>query len=409
MKPTYVLVINCGSSSLKYKLFCDGQAIASGTISKITLESGAIKHETARGVVRQEGRYPDHTAAISAMIEMLTHPEHGVISDLSQITAVGHRVLHGGDELTSSMIVTEEVKKTIERCIDLGPLHNPANLTGIVTCEKLMTGIPQVAVFDTAFHQTMPEKAFMYAIPYEYYKNFKIRKFGFHGTSHRYLSQRTCQVMNRPAEGLRLVICHLGNGSSLSAVKDGKCVDTTMGLTPLQGLVMGTRCGSVDPAVVGVLSEKLGRTAKDVVDTILNKESGMLGICGTPDMVEIGQLIRGEDQEKAKMATLAREMLVYSIQKHIGEMIVALGGVDAIVFSGGIGENDRTVREMVVTGLPEIFGAKLDVEKNAAVRPGSGFEGVISTDDSPVQVLVVPTDEELMIAMDTLDLVRPEA
>lgn len=409
MNPTYILVINCGSSSLKYKLFCDGQVVAAGTISKITLESGSIKHETAKGVIRQDGVYPDHTAAISAMIGMLTHPEHGVITDLSQITAVGHRVLHGGDKFTSSMLVTEEVKAAIVECIDLGPLHNPANLTGIVTCEKLMQGIPQVAVFDTAFHQTMPEKAFLYAIPYEYYNEYKIRRYGFHGTSHRYLSKRACQVLGREQEGLRLVICHLGNGSSLSAVKDGRCVDTTMGVTPLEGLVMGTRCGSVDPAIVGVLSEKLGRSAKDVVDNILNKKSGLLGICGTPDMVEISQLIKSGNEEQVRMATLAREMLVYSIQKHIGAMIVALGGVDAIIFSGGIGENDRTVREQVIAGLPEIFGAKLDAGKNAAVKPGSGFEGEISTDDSPVKVLVVPTDEELMIAQDTLQLVTGQA
>lgn len=397
-----ILIINCGSSSLKYKVFIDDVEVASGVISNIGLESSAIKHIANGQTIKMAIAIPDHAAAIAAMIQALTNKEYGVIESLDQIAAVGHRVLHGGTKITKSVIVNEEIKKIIRECIPLGPLHNPANLLGIETCQKMLENIPQVAVFDTAFHQTMPEKAYLYPIPYKYYEKYEIRRFGFHGTSHRYLTARALDYLNLPAEGSRMIICHLGNGSSLSAIRDGKCIDTTMGLTPLEGLMMGTRCGSIDPAVVATLCEKLEMPAGEVVEKILNKESGLLGIAGTPDMVEVNQLA---DEKHNKKAILAREMLAYSIKKHIGALATALGGLDAIIFSGGIGENSNIVREMVAGDLPEFFGVKLNRELNASIRPGSGFEGLISTEDSRVKVAVIPTNEELMIARDTMALI----
>ena len=400
MKRKLVLVVNCGSSSLKYQLINpqENEPLAKGLITNIGTEISASKQETADGKVKDVRPVPDHTAAIRWMLEKLTDPACGVISSLKEISAVGHRVLHGGARLTSSVLITEEVKKTIADCIPLGPLHNPANLTGIEICEKLMPGIPQAAVFDTAFHQTMPPKAYRYGIPKEYYEKYQIRRYGFHGTSHRYVSRRACEVLGIPQEGTKMIVCHLGSGSSISAVKDGKCVDTTMGLTPLEGVLMGTRSGSLDPAVVSFLAEKLNLSASEVVDDILNKKSGLLGVTGkTPGMKEV---IRLAEEEHDPDAMLALDMMVYGVQKYIGAYTVAMGGLDALVFTAGVGENSAPIRKRVTEGLGCV-GVKLDYAKNEAV---SGSEAVISALDSKVTVMVVPTNEELMIALDTIQV-----
>ena len=400
MKRKLVLVVNCGSSSLKYQLMDpkESEPLAKGLITNIGTEISAAKQETADGKVKEACPVPDHTAAIRWMLEKLTDTTCGVIASLEEISAVGHRVLHGGAGLTRSVLVTEEVKKTIAECIPLGPLHNPANLTGIEICEKLMPGIPQAAVFDTAFHQTMPPKAYRYGIPKEYYEKYQIRRYGFHGTSHRYVSRRACEVLGIPQEGTKMIVCHLGSGSSLSAVKDGKCVDTTMGLPPLEGVLMGTRSGSLDPAVVSFLAEKLNLSAAEVVDDILNKKSGLLGVTGkTPGMKEV---IRLAEEDHDPDAILALDMMVYGVQKYIGAYTVAMGGLDALVFTAGVGENSAYIRKRIAEGLGCV-GVKLDYAKNEAV---SGSEAVISASDSKVTVMVVPTNEELMIALDTIQV-----
>ena len=404
MEKKLVLVVNCGSSSLKYQLMDpqENEPLAKGLISNIGTDITGMKQETARGVVKEAYPIPDHTGAIRWMLEKLQDPAFGAVAALEEISAVGHRVLHGGAKLTRSVRITEDVKKTIADCIPLGPLHNPANLTGIEICEKLMPGIPQVAVFDTAFHQTMPPKAYRYGIPKEYYEKFQIRRYGFHGTSHRYVSKRACEVLGIPQEGTKMVVCHLGSGSSLSAVKNGKCVDTTMGLTPLEGVLMGTRSGSLDPAVVSFLSEKLGVSASEVVDDILNKKSGLLGVTGkTPGMKEV---IRLAEEDHDPDAILALDMMVYGVQKYIGAYTVAMGGLDVLVFTAGVGENSAPIRKRVAEGLA-CLGVKLDTEKNDAVKPGAGKDAVISAPDSRVTVMVVPTNEERMIALDTAEVV----
>lgn len=404
MEKKLVLVVNCGSSSLKYQLMDpqENEPLAKGLISNIGTDITGMKQETARGVVKEAYPIPDHTGAIRWMLEKLQDPTFGAVSALEEISAVGHRVLHGGAKLTRSVRITEDVKKTIADCIPLGPLHNPANLTGIEICEKLMPGIPQVAVFDTAFHQTMPPKAYRYGIPKEYYEKFQIRRYGFHGTSHRYVSQRACEALGIPQEGVKMVVCHLGSGSSLSAVKDGKCVDTTMGLTPLEGVLMGTRSGSLDPAVVSFLSEKLGVSASEVVDDILNKKSGLLGVTGkTPGMKEV---IRLAEEDHDPDAILALDMMVYGVQKYIGAYTVAMGGLDVLVFTAGVGENSAPIRKRVSEGLA-CLGVKLDAEKNDAVKPGAGKDEVISAPGSRVTVMVVPTNEERMIALDTAEVI----
>ncbi|MBQ1254206.1 MAG: acetate kinase [Clostridia bacterium] len=399
-----ILVINAGSSSIKYQLIdMENEAVlAKGLCDRIGIEGGNFKHKVeGREDYKLDIFMKDHAAAVEIVLETLTSKENGVIESLSEISAVGHRVLHGGEKFSGSVIIDEKVIAAIEECCELGPLHNPHNLTGIRACEKTMPGVPQVAVFDTGFHQTMPDYAYMYALPYEYYEKYRIRRYGFHGTSHRYVSMRAAALLGNPgAEGLKVVTCHLGNGSSIAAVKDGKCYDTTMGLTPLEGIMMGTRCGSIDPAIVPLLMKKENLTA-DEIDTIMNKKSGMLGITQkTSDNRDIEEAARSGD----KRAQLVENMVVHQLSKYVGSYAAAMGGVDAITFAGGIGENNPHYRSRVAKNL-EFMGVKINEELNAKAIRGAA-EVDISTPDSKVRVLVIPTNEELMIAKDTEELVK---
>ena len=393
-----ILILNAGSSSLKYQLMdmTGEEMLAKGLVDRIGIDGSAIKQTVGDKVYQLQTVIPKHTDAIHLMLNALTDPEKGALKSMDEIGAVGHRVLHGGEKFTDSMLITDEVKATIRECFPLGPLHNPANLMGIEACQEVMPGVPNVAVFDTSFHQTMPKKAFMYGVPMDYYKRLHIRRYGFHGTSHRYVSKRVCEYLGIPREGTRIITCHLGNGSSLSAVKDGKCVDTSMGLTPLEGVLMGTRSGNLDPAVVQFIANSDNLTVDEVLN-ICNKKSGLIGISGlSSDMRDIDKAA----DEGHKDALLARDMLVHSIRKYIGAYAAVLGGVDVIVFTAGIGENNTTVREAIMEGF-DYLGAKLDPAKN-----GTRDEAVISTDDSKVKICVIPTNEELVIARDTLAIVE---
>ena len=400
-----ILVINAGSSSIKYQLIDmeNEQVLAKGLCDRIGIPGGSFKHQVpGRDLYKVGVEMANHEAAINLVIKTLTDEKLGVISSMSEIQAVGHRVLHGGEKFSGSVIVNEAVVEAIKECFDLGPLHNPHNLTGILACEKLMPGVPQVAVFDTGFHQTMPDYAYMYALPYEYYEKYKIRRYGFHGTSHRYVSARAADMLGRKdnVEGLKIVTCHLGNGSSISAVKDGKCFDTTMGLTPLEGIIMGTRCGSIDPAIIPFLMKK-ENLSPDEIDKIMNKKSGILGVTGgvTSDNRDIEEGARGGN-ERYK---LIESMLCHQLTKYIGGYAAAMGGVDAIVFTGGIGENNPQYRTRVAEKLA-FLGVSIDEELNAKAKRTS-VEYDISTKDAKVRMLVIPTNEELMIARDTLELV----
>jgi len=395
-----ILVINAGSSSLKYQLFDMNteEVLAKGLCERIGLD-GHIKHTPmleGKSVYEKELAMPTHSEAMQAVLDLLVSAEYGVIADVSEIGAVGHRVLHGGMEFTKSCVVDDACIDAIKRCIPLGPLHNPANLMGIQACQAVMKNTPQVAVFDTAFHMTMPPKAYMYAIPYEYYEKYQIRRYGFHGTSHRYVSARAIEMLGGKP-GLKIICCHLGNGSSLSAVVDGKCVDTTMGLTPLAGVPMGTRSGDIDTAVLQFVMNKEGISADQMLD-ILNKKSGVLALSGvSSDFRDLDEAAEKGNER----AQLALDKFVYEVRKYIGAYAAAMGGADAIVFTAGIGENSASLREAIVSGL-EYLGAKIDSEKNK-IR---GREADVSTDDSKVRVLVIPTNEELMIARDTKSLVE---
>ena len=398
-----ILVINAGSSSLKYQLFNmdNNTVIAKGLADRIGLETSTLTHNYGEGLGVKyvlETKFKDHTEAIQQVLAALVDKEHGVIADISEITAVGHRVLHGGDKFTASCIVDEACKATIEECIPLGPLHNPANLAGIKACEAVMPNAPQVAVFDTAFHQSMPAKAFMYGIPMEYYEKYSIRRYGFHGTSHRFVSGRAIEVLK--ANNMKcdkIIVCHLGNGSSLSAVVNGKCVDTSMGLTPLEGVLMGTRSGSLDPAVVECIANNEKLTVTQTVN-ILNKKSGLLGISGvSSDMRDVNKAADSGNEN----AKLALDMWAYGIRKYIGSYAAAMGGLDAVIFTAGIGENDGPGRAKVCEGL-EFLGIEIDEEANRA----RGKEVCISKPGSKVPVWVIPTNEELAIAMDTLELTK---
>ena len=400
-----ILVINAGSSSIKYQLIDmeNEQVLAKGLCDRIGIPGGSFKHQVpGRDVYKVDVEMANHEAAINLVIKTLTDEKLGVISSMSEIQAVGHRVLHGGEKFSGSVIVNEAVVEAIKECFDLGPLHNPHNLTGILACEKLMPGVPQVAVFDTGFHQTMPDYAYMYALPYEYYEKYKIRRYGFHGTSHRYVSARAADMLGRKdnVEGLKIVTCHLGNGSSISAVKDGKCFDTTMGLTPLEGIIMGTRCGSIDPAIIPFLMKKVN-LSPDEIDKIMNKKSGILGVTGgvTSDNRDIEEGAR-KGNERYK---LIESMLCHQLTKYIGGYAAAMGGVDAVVFTGGIGENNPQYRTRVAEKLA-FLGVSIDEELNAKAKRTS-VEYDISTKDAKVRMLVIPTNEELMIARDTLELV----
>ena len=402
-----ILVVNAGSSSLKYQLIdMDGEKeLAKGLVERIGIEGSRLKHSAGDKKTEITEEIPDHEAAAQLMLKILQDPEYGVIKSTDEIGAVGHRVLHGGSAFTASVIVNDAAKQAIRDCFPLGPLHNPANLMGIEACEKVMKGTPQVAVFDTAFHQTMPPKAYMYGVPKMYEEKLHVRRYGFHGTSHRHVSRRVCEFLGISPIGQKIIIAHLGNGSSLSAVKDGKCVDTSMGLTPLEGLLMGTRCGSCDPAVVQFIANNplnddgtpVGHPISvDEVLTMMNKKSGLLGITGkSSDCRDVDALAEAGDEN----AILAQDMLVYGIKKYIGSYAAAMGGVDVICFTAGIGENNAELRQRVIEGM-EFMGAKIDPEKNK-----TRSEAVISADDSKVKICVIPTNEEIMIARDTLDLV----
>ena len=395
-----ILVINAGSSSIKYQLIdmATEKVIAKGMCDRIGIAGGNFKLKAdGREDYKLDIQMANHKEAVKLVLDALVSPEHGVIESLSEISAVGHRVLHGGEKFSGSVIVDEKVIAAIEECCELGPLHNPHNLTGIRACEAMMPGVPQVAVFDTGFHQTMPDYAYMYALPYEYYEKYRIRRYGFHGTSHRYVSLRAAEMLGR--KDLKIVTCHLGNGSSIAAVKDGKCFDTTMGLTPLEGIMMGTRCGSIDPAIIPLLMKKENLTP-DEIDTIMNKKSGILGVSQvTSDNRDIEQGAK-EGNERYQ---LIESMICHQLTKYIGGYAAAMGGVDAVVFTGGIGENNPHYRARVAEKLA-FLGVELDEETNKkAMRTSEEF--VLTTPDSKVKVLMIPTNEELMIAKDTLELV----
>ncbi len=411
------LIVNAGSSSLKYTVFLmpEEKVLANGIFEQLGTDYPTFTHklpdengELQKVIVKKKiAPGANHKLAIDILIETLTSDEYGVLTSMSEIAAVGHRVVHGGEEFSGSVIIDESVKKAIRKCIPLGPLHNPANLTGIEVCENIMKGIPQVGSFDTAFHQTIPEEAYMYALPYEYYEKYGIRRYGFHGTSHKYVAKRTTEFLCKKYPGkydpstLRIVTCHLGNGSSISAVKGGKCVDTTMGLTPLEGIMMGTRSGSIDPAIVPFLMKNEHLSA-DEVDKVLNKKSGMLGLTSDDPNNEAtsdNRTIESRAKAGDKRAILVEKMFVHELTKLIGGFIANMGGCDAVVFTGGIGENNPHYRTRVMERLA-FLGAAVDEEKNAL----RGEEVEISTDDSALKFLVIPTDEELMIAQDTYEL-----
>lgn len=390
-----VLVLNCGSSSLKYQLIdmTNETPLASGLCERIGID-GRLKHK-GKEVYEVEQEMKNHQDAIKMVIDALLDSKHGVISDIKEINAVGHRVVHGGEHFAKSVIITDEVIKAIEDCIDLAPLHNPANLMGIRACESLMPGVSQVAVFDTAFHQTMPEKAYLYGIPYELYEKYKIRRYGFHGTSHKYVSERAASVLGRDIKDLKIITCHLGNGGSVAAINGGKCMDTSMGFTPLEGLVMGTRCGDIDPAVVSFIMEKEGLDNKQV-DELMNKKSGVLGLSGvSSDFRDIENAAK----EGNKRAQIALDTFHYKVAKYIGEYTSTLNGVDAIVFTAGLGENSKESRKEICSYLSWL-GIELDEEQNSK----RGEELVISVPNSKIKVLVIPTNEELVIARDTKEL-----
>lgn len=394
-----ILVINCGSSSLKFQLIDSDseKVLAKGNCERIGID-GRLQYTPAGGEKEiSEHNMPTHKEAISCMLEALTNNETGVIKSLDEIGAVGHRVVHGGENLTSSVIVDDEVKKAIEECADLAPLHNPANLIGINACEELMSGVPNVVVFDTAFHQTMPAKAYLYGLPYEFYDKYRIRKYGFHGTSHSFVSKRAAQFIGADYNNSKLIVCHLGNGASLSAVLNGECVDTSMGLTPLEGLMMGTRSGDIDPSVVEYIAKKEQLDVSGVLN-ILNKKSGLQGLSNglSSDIRDIWTGI----EDGNEYAILAMDVFCYRIAKYIGSYAAAMNGVDAIVFTAGIGENDHGVREKVCSYL-NYLGTTLDTTANN-VR---GTERVVSTPDSKVKLVVIPTNEELAIARETVALI----
>lgn len=394
-----ILVLNCGSSSIKYALYNmdDKSVMTSGGAERVGLDGAFVKVKLPNGEKKQIMHdIPEHTEGVKFIFSLLTDPEIGVIKDLKEIDAVGHRMVHGGEKFNKSVLLTDEVLKAFEACIDLAPLHNPANLKGVKAVSELMPGLPQVGVFDTAFHQTMPAHSYLYAIPYELYEKYGVRRYGFHGTSHRYVSQRVCEFLGVNPADKKIITCHIGNGGSVAAVDGGKCVDTSMGLTPLEGLMMGTRSGDIDGGAIAFLEKKLGLDA-DGMSNLLNKKSGVLGISGiSSDMREIDTAVE-QGNERAKIAL---DMYNYRIKKYVGAYAAAMGGCDIIVFTAGVGENQYSMREQVCANM-EYMGVKLDVEKNKTVR---GEEAIISTPDSKVTVCVIPTDEELMIATDTMNL-----
>jgi len=395
-----IFVVNCGSSSLKYQLINmeNEEVEAKGLVERIGLNGSVLKHQPKNGekVVIEEDM-PSHKEALKNVIDALMHEKYGVIKDMNEINAVGHRVVHAGEKFACSVVINDEVMNALKECIDLAPLHNPPNILGIEACQQLMPGVPMVGVFDTAFHQTMPKEAYIYALPYELYEKYRVRRYGFHGTSHKYVSQRAAAMLGKNIEDLKIVTCHLGNGASVAAVKNGKSVDTSMGFTPLEGLAMGTRCGDLDPAIVKFIAEKEGLDLNGV-DKLLNKQSGVLGVSGvSSDFRDIEEAAEKGNER----AELALKIFAYRVRKYIGAYAAAMGGIDAIVFTAGLGENSPEMRADVCKGL-EFLGVEIDPEKNN-VR---GKEVDVSKDGSKVKVLLIPTNEELMIARDTMELIN---
>lgn len=396
-----ILVINCGSSSLKFQLINSDteQCIAKGLCERIGIEGSMITYTPAGGEKEKTVTpMPDHTEAIRLVLEALTNPNTGVVKSMDEIGAVGHRIVHGGEKFAESTIITDEVMTAIEECNDLAPLHNPANLIGINACKKLMPSTPMVAVFDTAFHQTMPKEAYLYGIPYEYYQKYKVRRYGFHGTSHSYVSKKAAEVLGKKYEDLKIIVCHLGNGASVSAIKNGKCVDTSMGLTPLEGLIMGTRSGDIDPAIVEFLAHKEGKTLEEVM-SILNKKSGVLGLSEnlSSDFRDIEDgYFKGDEPASRAMTTFC-----YRVAKYIGAYTAALNGVDVICFTAGVGENSPILRTLICNQLG-FLGITLDDTANNK----RGEDIAVSTPDSKTTVMVIPTNEELAIARETARLVK---
>ncbi len=395
-----ILVINAGSSSLKYQLLNPEtqQVLAKGLCERIGIDGKfTYKPEGKEAVKEADVAMPTHNEAIKAVLDALVDPGNGVIGSMKEIDAVGHRVVHGGEKFARSVLITDEVMAAIEECNPLAPLHNPANIIGIRACQALMPGTPMVAVFDTAFHQTMPSAAYMYALPYEYYEKDKVRRYGFHGTSHKYVTQRASAMLGKPIEELKLISCHLGNGSSIAAVDGGKSVDTSMGFTPLAGLPMGTRCGDIDAGILQYLMNKYGMDIDKMLN-VLNKKSGVEGLsCVSSDFRDL-ENAAAEGNEKAE---LAQKKFAYEVRKYVGAYAAAMGGVDAVIFTAGVGENDKAIRAMVCQGL-DFMGLKLD----GAANDVRGKETVISAADSKVKVLLIPTNEELMIAVDTAELAK---
>ncbi len=393
-----ILVINAGSSSLKYQLINmeDESVIAQGLCERIGIEGSLLTHKTAAGKVEISKPMPTHTEAISLVLNVLVDKEHGVIKSMDEISAVGHRVVHAAEDFDRSQLITDDVLKGIEHNIDLAPLHQPANILGIKACQKVMPKAPMVAVFDNTFHSTMPDYAYMYGVPYEDYKNYRVRKYGFHGTSHLFVSGEAEKILGRKG---KIIVCHLGNGASISAVKDGKCIDTSMGLTPLEGLIMGTRCGDLDPAVLEYLADKKGMNIHEIT-TYLNKKSGVLGISGVSSDFRdlLAGIAAGNDR-----CRLALDMFSYRVLKYVGSYVAALGGLDLIAFTGGIGEHTPEVRSAVLDSLA-FMGMKYDKEKN--LNPGKGNAIKLSVDGSSAMAYIIPTNEELVIARETLALIK---
>ncbi|MBO4611614.1 MAG: acetate kinase [Bacteroidaceae bacterium] len=394
-----ILVLNCGSSSIKYALYdmTDQSVITSGGIEKIGLPDSFITVKLNGEKHKMERPIAEHTAGVQWIFEVLTQGEYAVLKSLEELDAVGHRMVHGGEKFNKSVRLTPEVMEAFAACNDLAPLHNPANIKGVNAVSALLPTIPQVGVFDTAFHQTMPDYAYMYALPYELYKEHGVRRYGFHGTSHRYVSQRVCEFLGVKPEETKIITCHIGNGASIAAVKNGKCVDTSMGLTPLEGLIMGTRSGDIDAGAVTFLMDKLNLDTKGIAN-LLNKQSGLAGVSGGSS--DFRDILKGIEEGNDR-ARLAKEMYTYRIKKYIGQYAAAMGGVDVILFTGGAGENQWEVREGATNGL-EFMGVKMDVQKNRSCR---ATEAILSAEDSKVTVCCIPTDEELMIALDTMSLV----
>lgn len=396
-----VLVLNCGSSSVKYKLFQmpEGKVLAQGGVEKLGLSDSFLKLKLPSGekvVLEKDMPVPEHTVAIDFILKTITGSEYGCIKSLSEIDAVGHRLVHGGDKFSESVVITDAVVESVKQCIDLAPLHNPSTLKGVAAVTELIPGVPQVGVFDTAFPQTMPQRAFMYALPYEYYEKYGVRRYGFHGTSHRFVSKRACEFLGLDYNKARIITAHIGNGASMCAIKEGKCIDTTMGLTPTEGLMMGTRVGDVDPGALVFIGEKESMSMAQLSE-VINKKSGVLGVSGvSSDMREIEEAI-SQGNERAK---LALEMYDYRIKKYVGAFTAAMGGLDLLIFTGGVGENQTTTREYVCEDM-QYMGIEIDKTLNAKIH---GDEALLSTKESKVKVVVIPTDEELMIALDTVAL-----